>query len=200
DYALNFISRHKNQPFFCYIPYNACHTPIQCPDELFKKYKKLKLDNYNAGIYAMLENVDYNLGRIKTHLKELDLLDNTIIIFLSDNGANMLPPLFKRYNANLRGWKGTIHEGGNRVPMFMSWSKNLEPGLIINEISAHIDLLPTIFELCKLPIPKTLPLDGKSLIPLLKRKGEEWPERYIFTHFYIHRLSNLFRKSMLIIR
>jgi len=200
DYAIDFIQRHKNQCFFCYVPYNACHTPIQCPDELFKKYRKRGFDNYNAGIYAMLENADSNIQRILNALDELGLTSNTIVIFLSDNGANMSPPLFTRFNSGLRGFKGTVHEGGNRVPMFIQWKGHIEPGKKIGHISAHIDIFPTLFELCGLEIPKSLPLDGKSLVPLIRGYGVHWPERALFTHIHILKLANMIKKSIPIIR
>ena len=163
---------------------------------LFTKYPYLGLDDYNAGIYAMLENVDTNIHRIQHKLEELHLLEDTIVIFLSDNGANMFPPLFTRYNSNLRGFKGTVYEGGTRVPMFIQWKGHLEAGTKREQIGAHIDLFPTIFELCGLPLPETKPLDGKSLVPLLKNKEFKWSNRAIFTHMHSIRLSNEVKSAL----
>ncbi|MBD3353227.1 MAG: sulfatase-like hydrolase/transferase, partial [Candidatus Lokiarchaeota archaeon] len=182
EYAIKFIENNQCNPFFCFIPYNACHTPIQCPDRLFNKYKSRGLDDYNAGIYAMLENVDSNIQKIIDKIEDLKINEDTIVIFLSDNGANMLPPFFMRYNARLRGFKGTIHEGGNRVPMFIKWDNHLCKDIEIDKIAAHIDLFPTIFDLCGLDLPKTQELDGRSLVPLLKQKSDEWSDRTLYTH------------------
>jgi len=177
DAALAFIEKHRDRPFFCYIPYNAPHGPFQAPDRYFDKYKKRGFDDKNACIYGMCENIDDNVGRILGKLDELNLTDNTIVIFLTDNGANG-----KRYNGIMRGTKGSVHEGGVRVPLFIRWPGRLNPGTTAKQIAAHIDLLPSIVELCGLPMTETLPLDGLSLVPLLKSETANWPDRMIFTH------------------
>ncbi|MGK2863175.1 MAG: sulfatase-like hydrolase/transferase, partial [Chitinophagaceae bacterium] len=110
DAALKFIEANKQSPFFCYIPYNAPHTPHQVPDKYFNKYKAKGLDNELASIYGMVENVDDNIGRLVHFLKKNQLEENTIIIFMSDNGPNGI-----RYNGAMKGIKGSVHEGGVRV-------------------------------------------------------------------------------------
>jgi arylsulfatase A-like enzyme len=179
DYALRFIEEHRDGPFFCYVPYNAPHTPHQVPDRYFDKYIARGLDTGVAAIYGLVENADENVGRLLAKLDQLELADRTVVIFLSDNGPE--GPEGSRYNAGMRGMKGTVHEGGTRVPMFVRWPGRFRPA-VVNKIAAHIDLLPTIAELCGVADPKTLPLDGRSLVPLLKGAADDWPDRMIFAH------------------
>ncbi len=178
DYALKFIAQHRDRPFFCYVPYNAPHTPHQVPDRYFDKYIDRGLDTRTAAIYGMVENIDENVDRLLKKLNELALADQTIVFFLSDNGAE--GPEGSRYNAGMRGTKGTVHEGGMRVPLFVRWPGRFRADKVVKPIAAHIDLLPTIAELCGVKEMKTLPLDGKSLVPLLTGAPADWPDRMIF--------------------
>lgn len=177
DSALQFIEKHQSEPFFCYVPYNAPHSPFQVPDRYFDKYTARGLDARTATIYGMVENVDENVGRLLAKLEELALAERTIVIFLSDNGAEGSEG--SRYNAGMRGMKGTVHEGGMRVPMFIRWLGNLTPGTV-DRIAAHIDLFPTIAELCGITRLETLPLDGRSLVPLFDGSEPGWPDRLLF--------------------
>mgnify|MGYP002623991234 CR=1 FL=1 len=176
DEALGFIREHQKKSFFCYVPYNAPHSPWQVPDRYFQKYKKRGLDDKTACAYGMVENIDDNINRILKTLDQLKLTDNTIVIFLTDNGPNS-----NRYNAGMKGRKGSVHEGGVRVPCFIRWPGQIRAGTTISQISAHIDLLPTLVSLCDLKKPKTLPLDGISVASLLLGKTTKLPDRYIFT-------------------
>ena len=179
DAAIRFVEDHRDRPFFCYVPYNAPHTPLQISDQLFDKYKARGLDDRAAAIYGMVENIDENVGRLLKRLDDLGLADDTIVIFLSDNGAE--GPEGSRYNAGMRGMKGRVHEGGSRVPFFIRWPGRIEPDRVIGEIAAHVDLLPTIAELCGVDKLETKPLDGRSLVPLLIEDDVDWPDRMIFT-------------------
>ncbi|MFQ6034269.1 MAG: arylsulfatase [Sedimentisphaerales bacterium] len=174
--VLSFIETHRKKPFFCYVPYNAPHSPFQVPDKYFNKYKARGLDDKLACIYAMCENLDDNIERILKRLDELALSNNTIVLFLTDNGPNS-----DRYNGGMKSRKGSVHEGGVRVPLFIRWPGHIKPGTTISQIAAHIDLFPTILELCGVPMPKTLPQDGVSLAALLKEETASWPDRMIFT-------------------
>ena len=178
DYVLQFIEDHHKEPFFCYVPYNAPHTPMQIPDRYFDKYTARGLNARNAATYGLVENADENIGRLLTKLDELKLAENTVVFFLSDNGAEGREG--SRYNAGMRGMKGTVHEGGMRVPLFVRWPGHFRADTVVKEIGMHVDLLPTISELCGVTEPKTLPLDGKSLVPLLRGTGTDWPERTLF--------------------
>jgi arylsulfatase A-like enzyme len=179
DAAIAFVTRHRDRPFFCYVPYNAPHTPLQVADAYFDKYTARGFDARNAAIYGMVENIDENLGRLLAKLDELDLARDTIVIFLSDNGPE--GPEGSRYNAGMKGMKGRVHEGGVRVPMFIRWPGRIKADAVIDQIAAHIDLLPTIVDLCDIKKPQTLPLDGVSLAPLLTGQADHWPDRMLFT-------------------
>jgi len=177
DAAIAFIERHRDRPFFCYLPYNAPHSPWQAPDKYFDKYKARGFDDTTACAYAMVENLNDNIGRLLKKLDDLGLADDTVVLFLTDNGPNS-----DRYNGGMKGRKGSAHEGGVRVPLFIRWPGPIKPGTEVRQIAAHIDLLPTIVQLCDVPMPETLPLDGVSLVPLLRGEAAEWPDRMVFTH------------------
>ena len=178
DYALRFIEKNRAGPFFCYVPFNAPHTPMQIPDRYFDKYAGRGLDPRVSAVYGLVENADENIGRLLAKLDELGLAGRTIVIFLSDNGAE--GPEGSRYNADMRGMKGTAHEGGGRVPAFFRWPGHFEAGRVVRPIAAHVDLLPTLAELCGIDSPRTLPLDGRSLVPLLQGETTDWPDRMLF--------------------
>ena len=174
--ALRFIDVNRQQPFFCYLAFNTPHSPLQVPDEYFDAFTRRGLDATLASIYGMVANIDDNVGRLLARLDELRLRDDTIVIFLSDNG-----PQGDRYNAGMRGRKGTVHEGGGRVPFFVRWPPRL-PVRRVDRIAAHIDVLPTLVDLLRLPAPNGKPLDGRSLRPLLEGNAAGWPDRSLFTH------------------
>ena len=176
DEALKFISKNRNNPFLCYLPYNTPHGPFQLPDTYFEKYKAKGLNDKDASVYGMCENLDDNIGRVLDHLDSLYLTDNTIFVFLTDNGPNG-----ERYNDGMKGWKGHIDEGGVRVPLYIRWPGKIAPETLVTPITAHIDLLPTLVDLCQVQMPSELQLDGRSLKPLLFDTGSDWPERNIYT-------------------
>jgi arylsulfatase A len=178
DEALRFIEGNHERPFFCYVPWNTPHTPWQVPDRYFDKYQARGLDTVTACAYAMCENIDDNLGRLLEKLDTLGLADNTIVLFLTDNGPNS-----DRFNGHMKGRKGSIHEGGVRVPLFVRYPGKIPAGLTIRPITSHIDLFPTLVALTGVPMPETLPLDGKNLVPLLRGEATDWPERLIFSHW-----------------
>ncbi|MGI6458429.1 MAG: arylsulfatase [bacterium] len=175
DRAIDFIRSHQKMPFLCYVPYNAPHSPWQVPDRYFDKYKAKGLDDVTACAYAMVENVDENIGRLLKTLDELNLAEDTIVLFLTDNGPNS-----DRYNGNMKGRKGSTDEGGIRVPLFIRWQGRIKAGTVIEPIAAHIDLLPTLTELCGISGYQTLPLDGVCLVPLLMQKDVVWNDRMLF--------------------
>ncbi len=178
DAAMEFIRTHKNQPFFCYVPYNAPHSPFQVPDPLFDKYRQRGLDAKNACVYAMVENLDSNIGRLLNLLDTLQLDQNTIVVFLTDNGPNT-----KRFNGDMRGRKGSVHEGGVRVPCFVRFPGVIPAGTVVKPIAAHIDLMPTLLDLCGVQPPAQVKFDGKSLMPLVQGKSADaWPDRMLFSH------------------
>ncbi len=176
DAAIEFIRSNHDRPFFCYVPYNAPHSPFQVPDRYFDKYKGRGLDDRLACVYGMCENLDDNIGRILEQLERLNLTEQTIVVFLTDNGPNT-----DRFNGGMKGRKGSVHEGGIRVPLFIRWPGHIAPRTKVTEIAAHIDVFPTLVELCGIPMPRTLPQDGESLVPLIYGRSDDWPDRMIFT-------------------
>ena len=176
--AITFIDINKEKPFFCYIPYNAPHSPHQVPDRYFNKYKAKGLNDEIASIYGMVDNMDKNIGRILDYLKKTNLDKNTIVIFMSDNGPNGV-----RYNGHLRGVKGSVHEGGVKVPFFIKWKDIIPSEKMISTPAADIDIYPTLFELCKLQPTSGKPVDGISLASLILKNGNETKlDRNLFTH------------------
>lgn len=182
DEAIEFIEAEKDGPFFCYVPYNTPHSPFQLPDEYFDKYTARGLDDRLASVYGMVEALDDSVGRILGKLDELGLADNTIVIYLSDNGPNSAKSA-PRFNAYMKGTKGSVHEGGVRVPFFIKWPGVIESGQIITKIAGHIDVLPTLVELTGSRMIKTKKLDGVSLAGLLNGSGGEegWKDRKIYS-------------------
>ncbi|MFN0119482.1 MAG: arylsulfatase [Blastocatellia bacterium] len=175
DAAMRFIEGAGRRPFFAYAAYNAPHAPFQVPDKYFDKYRAMGLDATLAGIYGMCENIDDNVGRLLAKLEALRLRENTIVLFLTDNGPNG-----DRFNGGMRGRKGNVHEGGHRVPLFVQYPARFKMPRVIPRIAAHIDILPTLLELCGVPQPREKPLDGRSLVPLLEGQTA-WPARTLFT-------------------
>jgi len=173
DEALAWIDKNRAQPWLCWLAYNAPHSPFQCPDQEFAKYKAMGLDDPTAAVYGMCENLDTNIGRVLARLDEWKLAQDTIVVFLTDNG-----PATVRYTAGLRGKKGTLYEGGSRTPLLLR-----VPGKaprVVPTLAHAIDLLPTLAELCGVEPRTAFPLDGRSLVPLLDGKADAWPERDIF--------------------
>jgi arylsulfatase A-like enzyme len=177
DAAIAFIEQNKSRPFFCYVPFNTPHSPFQVPDKYFDRFKKMGLDDTLSSVYGMCENLDENLGRLLATLERLGLRENTIVLFMTDNGANT-----DRFNAGMKGRKGSVHEGGSRVPLIIQWPARFKTPRVVSQIAAHVDVLPTLLDLCGVTVSNGFPLDGRSLRPLLEGNTNGWPERILFTH------------------
>ncbi|MCB1078791.1 MAG: sulfatase-like hydrolase/transferase [Verrucomicrobiae bacterium] len=180
DEAMRFIEANRERPFFCYLSYNAPHSPYQVADRYFDKFKARGFEDNVAAFYGMCENLDDNVGRLLGRLDELKLAENTIVLFLTDNGGTAGVKLF---NAGMRGGKTSVHEGGSRVPLFLRWPAAGWTPRVVTPIVSHIDLFPTLLDLCGVEAPDGPKRDGVSLRPLLE-KGDaaDWPERVLFTH------------------
>ncbi|GAF04112.1 arylsulfatase [Saccharicrinis fermentans] len=180
DEAISFIenANTEGKPFLCYVPYQTPHTPLQVPDKYFDKYKAKGADDFNACIYGMCENIDDNVGRLLSTLDKLKVRDNTIVIYLSDNG-----PLNFRFNYDLKGRKGQVDEGGVRVPFIISWPNHIKKGLVIDEALAHIDVLPTLLSLVNAEYKFPKPLDGVSFKSLLMG-DTHFPKRFLLNEFF----------------
>ena len=178
DGAIDFVERHRDEPFFIYLPTNAPHTPLEVPDSYWKPYAEAGLDETTARVYGMVENIDDNLERLLIRLEQLGIRDNTVIAVVSDNG-----PQQSRYTAGLRGLKGTTYEGGIRTLSFWQWPDGFDGGRQLDAVAAHIDVAPTLLEWAGITPPSGRPFDGASLAPLFS--GEPFDER---THFsQVHR-------------
>ena len=174
--AINFVETNRNKPFFLYLATNAPHGPYRVDDRWSDPYReKIKWKN-GAEFYGMIANFDHNMGKLRSKLADLGLAKNTILIFMTDNGTSnggtFEKPsglLTSGYNAGMRGKKSSIYEGGHRVPFFIRWPRG---GLIENRtvphLAAHIDVLPTLAELCDLKLPDPYQPDGISFAKTLK--------------------------------
>lgn len=194
--AMGFLEENRNRPFFCYIAFNAPHTPLQVPEKYYNIYRDTDpssgFENDNRPfplmnekdkedarrVYAMVTNIDDNIGRLLKKLQDLDVDENTIVIFMTDNG-----PQQRRYNAGMRGLKTSVYRGGVRVPFWLSY-----PGLDARNIdveanAANIDVFPTLADLCNVKIPEAIEIDGISLIPYINGKKEEDDGRPLFWYW-----------------
>jgi len=176
------------QPFFSYISLNAPHGPMFAPDKYKKRLLDLGLDQKSAARYAMIENIDDNFSQMMQKLKSWNALENTLIIFMTDNGMSMAPlkknkETIMPHNAGLKGKKNSPWEGGTHVPSFWYWKGKLKEGQDLPNLTAHLDIFPTFCELAgaKLPQGKLAPL-GRSLLPILENPKAPWDDRTLFIH------------------
>lgn len=189
DHGLEFIEQNQEGPFLLYLPFNTPHMPLQVPDRWWDEFKDKELKMFadsgqqedievTRAALAMCENIDWNVGRIVEKLEELGLEENTIVLYFNDNGPNSW-----RWNGGMKGRKGSTDEGGVRTPLFVKWPAQIDAGKQIEEVTAVIDLLPTLADLAgiELNIPK--PLDGISFSELLLEDSPEWSDRIIFNQW-----------------
>lgn len=168
--SMTFIEKNQKDPFFLYLATNAPHSPYRVPEKWSAPYRKKVTWKFGAEFYGMIANLDHNIGLLRKLLDELDIAKNTIFIFTTDNGTakgNGGPggdlKGYRGFNAGMRGQKSTIFEGGHRVPFFIHWPDGgLMGGQDRKNLTAHLDVLPTLAELCGLKIESKQKLDGKS--------------------------------------
>ena len=183
DDAMTFIDEAtaKEKPFFCYLATYSPHAPLAAPEEFLAPYRDAVSETH-AAYLGMVENIDYNVGRILSFLKERELEDNTMIVFMNDNGVTEGLDV---YNAGMRGSKCTIWEGGSRAMSFWKWPKHWSPHQVDN-LAAHLDVLPTLCDYAGVKIPADLQgrLEGFSLRPLLEADAPiAWhDDRMLFHH------------------
>lgn len=180
DAAMRFAEAHRDEPFFCYIATNAPHTPLEVPEAWVEPFRGKGVDEDTARIYAMVKNVDDNIGRLLSKLSSLGLDNDTVVMFLTDNG----PQQAGRYNAEMRGRKGTVYQGGIRVPLFVRWPGRVAAGTRSDRLTAHLDVTPTICDLAQVPLPRDRDIDGRSMLPLLEGRNGAWPDRTLFTQWH----------------
>ena len=193
DAAMDFIadSKKANRSFFTYIATNAPHGPFHdVPQNLYDEYRDVdftpilvnkltpqqlkKESDKLARIAAMITNIDQNVGRLFRKLDALDLTENTIVIYLNDNGPNSL-----RYVGDMRGMKSHVDDGGIRSPLLFHWPARVQAGTNSDALCAHIDVLPTILDACGVDVPADHKLDGRSFLPLLTGSNATWQTRQV---------------------
>ncbi len=199
DAAFDFMEQaaEEGRPFFAYVPTNAPHGPFHdVPEDWLEHYRQVDLSaalpvpdqaseqvlDRLARSYAMISNIDDNVGRLMARLDELGLAENTLVVFLVDNGPDR-----DRYNTGLRGRKGTVFEGGIRSPLLARWPGRLPAGGdAVDRIAAHIDIAPTLLAAASVEPPAALHLDGRSLLGLLAGEGDTaaWPDRTLYFQFH----------------
>lgn len=176
DEAVKFIEQHKDKPFYLNLATYTVHTPLRAPKENVEKYD-------GNTYFAMIEKLDQNVGKVMNKLGDLDLLENTVVIFYSDNGGLW-------GNPPLKGKKGTLNEGGIRVPLIFSWPNKIKSGTSCSIPVTTVDFFPTFLELAGATAADYPQLEGESLLPLIYEEGDI-PERAIYWHFPHHRKEGL---------
>ncbi len=207
--AIDFIENNRQSPFFCYLAFNAPHTPLQVPDQYYQLYKDLdpasgfesdgrpfekmnEKDKEDARkVYAMVTNIDDNMGKLLQKLDDLHIADNTLVIFMTDNG-----PQQTRYVGGMRGLKGNVYRGGVRVPFYVRYPALLEGNKDIETTVAHIDVLPTLSRICNTELPADRKIDGKNLLPLMQDETVDWAERPLF-FYWTRRYPELYNNMAL---
>jgi arylsulfatase A-like enzyme len=176
DEAVKFIEENKQNPFFLNFATYAVHTPLKAPAETVAKYE-------GNTYFAMIEKVDQNVGKVMDKLKELNLLDNTVVIFYSDNGGVW-------GNPPLKGNKGTLNEGGIRVPLIVNYPGKIKPGSTCDVPVTTVDFCPTFLAFAGISPSDYPQIEGESILPLLYGQAN-FPERAIYWHFPHHRKEGL---------
>ena len=173
--AVSFIERHHKQPFFLYLPFNAVHWPLQAPRQYIKRFIT---GNKNRNIYlAMLACMDKGIGKVRDALKRTGVDENTLVIFLSDNGGA------KKNFANngiLRDYKHSVYEGGIRVPFIVRWPRKLPRGTVCDEPVISLDIMPTILSAARVGLARDRVYDGKDMLPVLRGEMKEPLHKALF--------------------
>ncbi|MDP0492128.1 MAG: arylsulfatase [Verrucomicrobiota bacterium JB023] len=194
--------KDSGKPFFAYLSTNAPHSPFVAPPEYQEHFQQLGFDKHAAGFFGMIEHIDHRLGILFEQLEEWNLMDNTVVIFTSDNGMTTQGcglrgkegrpqkklgtdaegnPMMS-YNAGMKGLKSTVHEGGVRVPFFVRWEGRVKEGRTVEKVASYLDILPTLAELGHAELPEGVLFEGRSLVPFLFEENPDWSDRYHFQH------------------
>jgi arylsulfatase A-like enzyme len=186
--AIKFIENKKDEPFLCYLSLNAPHSPYNVPEEYYNIYKEeTTILESQKRFYGMITNIDDNFSKLLAKLDELNIADNTILIFTTDNGSSNGYKIDKEtgeihgYNAGMRGTKASEYDGGHRVPFIIRWPNGgLSGGNSLNDLAAHVDMLPTLTSLAGIEYTSSKVMDGTDLSGLLT-KGEKLEKRMLVT-------------------
>lgn len=205
DRAVSFIARHKESPFFLYLPHFGVHSPFQAKPELISRFKgKPGVGGHNNPVYAaMIASVDESVGRVMAALEEHGIANNTVLIFSSDNGGvggysrEGIQGGDVTDNAPLRSGKGSLYEGGTRVPFIVRWPGVTSAGASNDTPTTHVDIFPTFLEIASGLAPEGQPLDGESLVPLFRDPDAQLKRDAIFQHFpgYLGSGNNTWRTT-----
>ncbi|HZU74876.1 MAG TPA: arylsulfatase [Acidimicrobiales bacterium] len=193
DAAIDFITRHHQAPFFVYLATNAPHTPLEVPERWVSHYRGAGVNETHARLYGMVENIDWNVGRVLDHLAALGLAGRTLVLYTSDHGPcpsarDFTAPADRqqRFNAGLRGEKGSLYQGAVQVPCFWRWPGVVPAGVDIDRLASPIDVLPTLAAATGATAPLDRVIDGVDLLPLLTGAvaPADWPDRNIFMQWH----------------
>ena len=207
--AMKFIEESQDKPFFCYISTNAPHWPYNVPlkyEAMYEEYDDNTLAPHQKQFLGMITNIDENFGKLRKQLTELQIADNTILIYMTDNGTAAGYAKQDRddpnspylgFNANMRGTKNHEYDGGHRVPFFIYWKDgNIHGGKDINQLTAHIDVMPSLAALCNIELPQGhRKIDGESLKPLLYGEEISWEDRVVVTDSQREQVPAPWRKT-----
>ena len=197
DEAISFINKNKDKPFLCFLSLNAPHSPFNVPKEYYDMYENENdLLESQKRFYGMITNIDDNFGRLHQQVENLGILDNTIIIFTTDNGTSNGYKYSRKekkwlgFNAGMRGTKTSEYDGGHRVPFIIKWKNGkLFGGQNYSGLSAHVDMLPSLLSLAKIPFSSRKKIDGTDLSKYILNQKEAdrmlvtdtqrnlWPEK-----------------------
>ncbi len=206
DKAVDFLDRHRDEPFFLYVPHFGVHSPYQAKEDLIESFRDVppKGGHDDPTYAAMIASVDESVGRILAKLDELGLAENTLVVFSSDNGgvggyerAGIEGLKGITDNAPLRSGKGSLYEGGVRVPWVARWTGKVEPGSTCHEPILSVDLYPTLLELAGASPPKDQPLDGLSILPIVTGEADDLDREALYWHFpgYLGARGNQWRTT-----
>ena len=202
DEATAFIERNQDAPFFLYLATNAPHGPFLVDESYSQPYTDQGVTEPMDRFYGMITNIDENVGRLRAQLDALGLSENTMLIFMSDNGTaageekEVEAGQWQGFSAGMRGKKGSEYEGGHRVPFFVHWpAGNLTGGTDVDQLAAHIDVLPTLADLLDLSVPHTKPLDGTSLKETMMGDQNALRDRTLLVHSQRIEYPEKWRKS-----
>lgn len=189
EHAMDFITEHRKEPFFVYLPLNIPHSPMQVTERWWERFRDKDLAlratepenedlDHSRAALALCENIDWNVGRLLAHLERLNLSKDTIVVYFSDNGPNGW-----RWNGGMKGIKGSVDEGGVRSPLFIRWPERIPAGESIESIAGAIDLMPTLVDLAGIQAKALKPFDGQSLRPMMEKKEHLPDSRLLFAHW-----------------
>ena len=197
DYALDFVEENKNAPFFLFISTTAPHSPTGADKKYLEPYEKLGLDKGICAFYGMVTNIDDNIGRLRNKLRELKIEENTILIFSSDNGS-ACDKKGDSFNGGMQGKKGSLYEGGHRVPCFLYWPKGgWIGGKQLDQVTAHIDILPTLLKACAIENPLNTAFDGIELNGIIAKPAQKL-SRLLITENKANKRDQEFQNSVVL--